>query len=148
MKNRRLRYSVSVVVIALLIGVTALGLWRARYSVWALTVHLANSADEISPQELKGLLDSGQRITLLDVREPWEWRIARLPGARLTPITHLEATIGQLDPEQPIVLYCRQGVRSMSALKRLRAAGFKHLRSLAGGIDRWATEIDPSLPRY
>jgi len=137
-----------VAALCLLVLGLAMAAWQARFELEALAVHTLYRSDEISPRELKALLDSGQPIALLDVREPWEWEIVRLPGARLTPITHFEDFVSSLDPQREIVLYCRQGVRSMRALKRLRAAGFQHVRSLAGGISRWATEIDPSLPRY
>lgn len=134
--------------VLLAVSLAAFALWRERYPLQALAVHVLYAGDEITPVELRRLLDSGAPVTLLDVREPWEWDIAHLSGARLTPITRLEEHIGRLNPDDHIVLYCKQGVRSMRALQRLRAAGFRNLRSLAGGIDRWRAEIDPALPAY
>jgi len=149
MKRRRSVRSVLVLAgLLLAMGVAGIALWQARFPLQALAVHVLYAYDEITPVQLKRLLDSGEPVTLLDVREPWEWNIAHLAGARLTPITHLEDYIGQLNPDDHIVLYCKQGVRSMRALKRLRAAGFRNLRSMAGGIDRWRADIDPSLPSY
>ena len=103
---------------------------------------------EVSGPELKQVLDSGHPVTLLDVREPHEWEIARIAGARLTPLSQFESFIPQLKKEDDIYLYCYKGKRSMTALKKLQEAGFKHLHSLAGGIDKWAAEIDKTMPRY
>ena len=106
------------------------------------------AAVSITPPELKGLLDSGRPITLLDVREPHEWQIARIHQARLTPLSHFDEFIPKLNKEEEIYLYCYKGVRSLTALKQLHAEGFRKLHSLTGGIDRWAQEVDPKMPRY
>jgi len=103
---------------------------------------------EISAPELKRILDTGQPITLLDVREPHEWDIARIAKARLTPLSSFETFIPELKPDEEIYLYCYKGKRSMTALQKLQERGFKRLKSLAGGIDRWSQEVDPSVPRY
>ncbi len=103
---------------------------------------------EVTAPELKRVLDAGKAITLLDVREPHEWEIARIGGARLTPLSQFESFIPQLKREDDIYLYCYKGKRSMTALKKLQEAGFKHLHSLAGGIDKWAVDVDPAVPRY
>jgi len=103
---------------------------------------------EVDGAELKQVLDEGRPITLLDVREPHEWEIARIQGARLTPLSKFEEYIPELSPEEEIYLYCYKGKRSMTALQKLQAHGFKHLKSLAGGIDRWSQDVDPSVPRY
>lgn len=103
---------------------------------------------EITPPALKNLLREAPSLTLLDVREPHEWEIARIDGAKLTPLSRFEEYIPELDPSADIYLYCYKGVRSMTALKRLREAGFKNLKSLSGGIDQWAREVDPEMPRY
>jgi adenylyltransferase/sulfurtransferase len=148
MKRPEIRRRVFLAAAALVLAAGALAAQQTVSTSVARWAHPGVADDEIAPGELKRLLDGGEPVTLLDVREPWEWEIARLPGARLTPITHIEDFIGSLDPDDRIVLYCKQGGRSMRAIERLRAAGFKHLRSLAGGIDRWEAEVDPSLPRY
>jgi adenylyltransferase/sulfurtransferase len=105
-------------------------------------------AVEISAADLKGVLASGKHVTLLDVREPHEWDINRIEPARLTPLSNFDQFIPELNPEEDIYLYCYKGKRSMTALQQLKDRGFKHLHSLAGGIDRWAEEVDPNMPRY
>jgi sulfur-carrier protein adenylyltransferase/sulfurtransferase len=103
---------------------------------------------EVSAAELKQVIDSGRPITLLDVREPHEWEINRIEPARLTPLSQFGQFISELNPEDDIYLYCYKGKRSMTALQQLQERGFKHLHSLAGGIDRWAKEVDPKMARY
>ena len=103
---------------------------------------------EISGADLKSILDGGKNVVLLDVREPHEWDIVRLDQARLMPLSQFEAFIPELNPDDEIYLYCYKGLRSMTALKKLKDKGFTKLHSLAGGIDTYAAEVDPSLPRY
>ena len=103
---------------------------------------------EISPRELKEKLDSDQQIVLLDVREPDEHAIAHLEGATLIPLNDLSQNTNQLDAETEIVTYCHHGMRSLHAAAFLYQSGFENVKSLAGGIDRWASEIDPALTRY
>ncbi len=82
------------------------------------------------------------------MRNPPEWAIARLPGARLLPLPELAARVHELSSADEIVVYCKTGVRSAQAAEFLRTAGFRKIAHLAGGIDRWAVEVDPSVPRY
>ena len=103
---------------------------------------------EISAADLKTIIESGQDVTLLDVREPHEWEINRIDPARLTPLSKFEEFIAELNPDDEIYLYCYKGKRSLTALKQLQEKGFKNLHSLAGGIDRWAEEVDPGMARY
>lgn len=107
-----------------------------------------DSALEIGGAELKRILDTGKPITLLDVREPHEWDIARIDKARLTPLSKFDSFIPELSPDDEIYLYCYKGKRSMTALKKLQERGFTHLKSLTGGIDRWSVDVDPKVPRY
>ncbi len=109
-----------------------------------------NSDIEISPPALAlRLAHAGaERVELIDVREPWEHAIVRLPGARLIPFGTLDHVMPDLDAARETVVYCHHGVRSLRAAERLRAAGFARVTSLAGGIDRWGMDVDPSLPRY
>ena len=107
-----------------------------------------DSAYEITGAELQKILAGGRPVTLLDVREPHEWDIVRIESARLAPLSNFENFIPELNAEDDIYLYCYKGKRSMTALKKLKEKGFTHLKSLAGGIDKWAEEVDPSLPRY
>jgi rhodanese-related sulfurtransferase len=86
---------------------------------------------------------------LLDVREPWEYTLASIPGSVLMPMGDVPSRAHQeLDPDQPIVVLCHHGMRSLSVTMWLREQGFEHVQSLAGGIDRWSRVIDPSVPRY
>jgi adenylyltransferase/sulfurtransferase len=103
---------------------------------------------EITVTELATLQREGRAPMLLDVREPVEWDIVHLEGATLIPLMTLPARVGELDPRAELVVYCHHGMRSLQAVEFLRAAGFSHARSLAGGIEAWAEEIDPSLNRY
>ena len=86
---------------------------------------------------------------LLDVREPWEYQTANLPGSVLMPMGEVPSRAHQeLDPDQPIVVLCHHGARSLSVTMWLREQGFEHVQSLAGGIDRWSRVVDPAVPRY
>jgi adenylyltransferase/sulfurtransferase len=110
----------------------------------------AELPDELSPVELKQLLDAGTDIDLVDIREPFEWRIANLEplGARLIPMGQLAARLEELRGDRPLVLYCHHGVRSARALAALRAAGIPRVSHLEGGIAAWTAQVDPSLRRY
>jgi molybdopterin/thiamine biosynthesis adenylyltransferase/rhodanese-related sulfurtransferase/molybdopterin converting factor small subunit len=103
---------------------------------------------ELTVKELQALQARGEDLVLIDVREPHEFEIARIPGARLIPLATLPERLAELDSSRPIVLHCHHGTRSMRALEMLRRAGFRKLRNLRGGIDSWSREIDPAVPRY
>ncbi len=105
----------------------------------------AVAVPEVTPAELAGRLGA---CTLVDVREPFELEIARLAGARHIPLGELSDRIGELDPGMDIVVLCRSGVRSATAVRLLLGAGFPRVRNLAGGILAWAETIDPTLARY
>ncbi len=104
----------------------------------------------ITPQELKRRLDQGDRPVIVDVREPHEWDISNLgpAGALLIPRGDLLQRMGELDTASETVVYCRSGARSADAIRMLRQHGFQKLLNLEGGINRWAAEVDPRLPRY
>ena len=106
------------------------------------------SGIEVTPAELRRVLDSGRPVVLVDVREVPEWNLVRLEGARLAPLSQLPGLVNALDPAADIVAYCHHGVRSLQAATFLRSVGLPNVRSLAGGIDRWAREIDPEMVRY
>ncbi|GBD32860.1 putative adenylyltransferase/sulfurtransferase MoeZ [bacterium HR33] len=108
----------------------------------------AVQASEITPAELEEALASGSSPILLDVREPFEWEICHLEGAKLIPLRELPGRLGELDGHREIVTYCHHGQRSMRALEILKAAGFSKVRSLKGGIDAWAREVAPEMTRY
>jgi adenylyltransferase/sulfurtransferase len=103
---------------------------------------------EISVAELAALRDRSPPPLLLDVREPFEWDIVRLPGATLIPLGELPARLGEIDGHRHVVTYCHVGARSRRAAELLRAAGFTNVRSLQGGIDAWAREVEPGMARY
>ncbi len=103
---------------------------------------------EVEPRALKAELDQGRRVLLLDVREPAEYQICRISGAKLIPLGTLPDHLKELDSAEDIVVYCHSGVRSGNATQFLRSAGFKRVRNLKGGIRAWTDDVDKSLPRY
>ena len=107
-----------------------------------------SQAMEYTVQEVASLLKSPAPPRLIDVREPSEWDIAHLEQAQLITQELLDEMLGGWPRETPIVCYCHHGVRSMSAAVFLRQQGFVNTRSMRGGIDAWAREVDPKLRRY
>jgi adenylyltransferase/sulfurtransferase len=103
---------------------------------------------EITPAQLAARLRNGDALDLIDVREPAEWQVARIEQARLVPLGTLPSVFSSLDPERDVVVHCKGGGRSARAVQQLRAAGFNRVWNLAGGIQRWSQEVDPSVPRY
>jgi len=103
---------------------------------------------EITPKELNELLQGGNNLTLIDVREPQELQISQLPNAELIPLGQLPGRLSELDSSKELVIFCRSGARSAYAVDVLRAAGFRKVRNLIGGINDWARQVDPSLPLY
>jgi molybdopterin/thiamine biosynthesis adenylyltransferase/rhodanese-related sulfurtransferase len=103
---------------------------------------------EITPRELAARLLEAADLDLIDVREPGEWAIAHLHGARLIPLGTLGAALGTLDRSREIVVMCRSGQRSASAAQQLQAAGFRNVKNLAGGILRWSDDVDARVPKY
>lgn len=108
----------------------------------------ANGIAAISVRELKASLDAGKAPFLLDVREPEEWEICKLPGAKLIPLGNLPERVSELDSADDIVAYCHTGMRSGRATAFLKQMGFAKVKNLTGGIDAWAEEIDPEVPKY
>jgi adenylyltransferase/sulfurtransferase len=102
---------------------------------------------EITPRELAVRLEAGD-VDLIDVREPHEWEIGRIEGARLIPLATLPETLQEIDGTREIVVHCKSGVRSAKAVRQLQAAGFRRVRNLAGGILRWSDDVDPTVPKY
>jgi sulfur-carrier protein adenylyltransferase/sulfurtransferase len=105
-------------------------------------------SDEVSPLAVKQWIDSGRGVSLLDVREPFEFRICRLEGAELLPLRELPRRFADLDKDAEYVVYCHTGVRSRTAVGMMKAAGFRKARNLTGGISAWADQVDPGMPRY
>ncbi len=102
---------------------------------------------QITVEELKGKVDQGEDIFILDVREPHEYQICNLNGY-LIPLGELPKRVHELDSSKEIVVHCQRGGRSQRALEFLLQAGFKKVKNLVGGIDAWAQRIDPKMPRY
>ena len=105
---------------------------------------------QISPAELAEKLRSKNPPRLLDVRQPDENAFAALPNSTLIPLGEIAARVDELEDwrDEEIVVYCHHGIRSLNAIAQLRHLGFTKLQNLAGGIDRWTTDVDPKLPRY
>ena len=103
---------------------------------------------EISVTELKQRLEASQPVELIDVREPYEYEIARIEGAKLIPLGELSERLDELPRDREIVVHCHSGIRSAHAVQLLDKAGLKRAANLVGGIDAWSIEIDPDVPRY
>jgi adenylyltransferase/sulfurtransferase len=103
---------------------------------------------EITATELKKMVEQRKPFVLLDVREPHEYRICRIPGSKLMPLGDMLKRMHELDPADEIVVHCRSGVRSARAVEWLMKAGFRRVHKLKGGILAWADQVDPSLPKY
>jgi adenylyltransferase/sulfurtransferase len=103
---------------------------------------------EITSVDLKQRLDRGDKLTLVDVREPNEYQINRIPGTKLIPLGEIERRLGELNPEDEIVVHCKMGGRSAKAADILRSKGFKRVLNLKGGILDWIDKVDPTQPKY
>lgn len=103
---------------------------------------------EITVEDLKARLDRKENFVLVDVREPFEWEIARIPGAILIPLGELPSRLSELNPSDELVIQCRSGGRSANAVQFLQEQGFSKVSNLAGGILAWSERIDSSVPRY
>jgi rhodanese-related sulfurtransferase len=105
------------------------------------------SIPEISPAEYLARRDQGENLTLLDVREEWELKVASVPGIVHIPMGQVAARLNELDPQKEIVVLCRSGRRSWDIAALLQQRGFRAV-NLAGGILAWSRDIDPSIPTY
>jgi len=102
---------------------------------------------EIEVNDLKKMLDDGRKPFILDVREPHEYEIANLNGT-LIPLRDLPSRLNELDSSREIVVHCKMGGRSRQAVELLKSAGFRRVKNLVGGIDKWSKDIDSSIPQY
>jgi adenylyltransferase/sulfurtransferase len=102
----------------------------------------------ITVKDLKAKLDRKEKFRLIDVREPYEWDICHIPGAKLIPLGQLPARLSELDSADEIVLQCKVGGRSARALRLLQEAGFAKLWNVEGGINAWAEQVDTNVPKY
>jgi rhodanese-related sulfurtransferase len=103
---------------------------------------------EVTPHEVEALIARGEKFLFVDVREPWEHQTARIEGAVLIPLREIPANLAPLARTGEVVLFCHHGMRSLDAALWLREQGVGGARSMTGGIERWAMEIDPLVPRY
>ncbi len=102
----------------------------------------------ITPKELAHRLGHGDELVLLDVREPHELEICRIQGSIAIPMSEISRRHVELDPDKPLVCICHHGIRSAHVASALARLEFAELYNLTGGIDRWATEVEPTMPRY
>jgi adenylyltransferase/sulfurtransferase len=111
-------------------------------------VQTPSNTDAIDAIQLKEKIDRGDKFTLIDVREPHEFQIGRIPGSTLIPLGELPKRLSELDPNAEIVAHCRSGARSQKAVDLLKQHGFKNVRNMTGGILAWSDKVDPSVPKY
>jgi adenylyltransferase/sulfurtransferase len=107
-----------------------------------------NIGQDITSVDLKARLDRGEKLRIVDVREPNEFQINRIPGAELIPLGEIPRRYAELDPEEEVVVHCKMGGRSAKAADFLRSVGFKRVLNLKGGILDWIDKVDPSQPKY
>lgn len=102
----------------------------------------------INPTELKSRLDKGEKLVLLDVREQWEYDLAKLNGSMLIPLGTLPQSLNKLDRDSEIICICHHGMRSADATNFLLQQGFQKVKNLVGGIDAWSAQVDRTVQRY
>ncbi len=107
-----------------------------------------NGIPEITARELKTLMDKKEKFVLVDVREPHEYQIGKIPGSKLIPLGEIAQRANELDTADNIIVHCKSGGRSVKAVQTLQKMGFKRLRNLKGGILAWSEDVDPSVPKY
>ena len=106
------------------------------------------TSESLTATELKAKMDNGDKFTLIDVREPYEYAIGHIPGSKLVPLGTVKERLHEFDTSDEIVLHCKSGKRSSEALQIFKQAGFKKLQNLQGGILAWSDDVDPSVPKY
>jgi adenylyltransferase/sulfurtransferase len=108
---------------------------------------MTNGIPQLTAKELKRRIDAGEQIYILDVREPWEHKVAQI-GGKLIPMNEIPQRLSELDREREIIVHCHHGVRSQRVAEFLQQSGFPRVVNLAGGIDAWSCEVDPTVPKY
>ena len=108
---------------------------------------MSQAIPQITVQELKRRIDAGDAPCVLDGREPWEHKIARI-GGQLIPMNEIPQRLSELDREREIVVHCHHGIRSQRVAEFLQQSGFTRVSNLSGGIDAWSLQIDPTVPKY
>lgn len=129
-------------------GVAAVAVALAPEAEACGSAQRSGPAIDVEPADVARWLAAGRRLRLLDVRTPAEHALVHLPGSLLIPLDELPARLGELDPDQPLVVYCHYGPRSRAAVELLRARGLGETWNLAGGIDAWSSRVDPAVRRY
>ena len=112
---------------------------------------LADLPYEITPGDVKKRLDAGEKLVLIDVREPGEHKICRVDGAELIPMNTVPQRVQEIEAlaeEALLVVYCHHGMRSLNTVSWLRKQGVANCISMSGGIEQWSMQIDPKVPRY
>ena len=102
----------------------------------------------ITAEQLSTQLGNGDKVVLLDVRDPWEYEICRLSGSLNIPMNEIAEKTNELDPDARTIVICHFGMRSMEVGNFLESAGFRDIVNLEGGLDAWAEQVDPDMPRY
>jgi adenylyltransferase/sulfurtransferase len=108
---------------------------------------LINGIPQITVKELKCRIDAGEDVNILDVREPWEQKLAQI-GGKLIPQNEVPRRLAEIDREREIIVHCHAGVRSQRIAEFLKQQGYPRVANLAGGINAWSVEIDPKVPKY
>ena len=121
---------------------------KAAPSVAEAILPLDSDTYTLAPSQLQEMISEGKPFILLDVREKWEYEIVHIEDAMLIPLGELPKRCREITPGVEVVVYCHWGMRSLDAAFLLQQLGFKSVKSLIGGIDRWAQEIDTQMPRY
>ena len=103
---------------------------------------------EITPREVKSMMERGEKFLFVDVREKWEFETSGIEGAVLVPMREISSNLTKFEEADNIVLFCHHGIRSLDAAAWLRSQEIPGAKSMAGGIDRWSAEIDANVPRY
>ena len=102
----------------------------------------------ITAEQLSTLLDNGEKVVLLDVRDPWEFEICKLSGSLNIPMNEIAGKTDELDPDARTIVICHFGMRSMEVGNFLESTGFRDIVNLEGGLDAWAEQVDQDMPRY
>jgi adenylyltransferase/sulfurtransferase len=121
--------------------------------ICGMAAHQAPAPDtkleEISATELNARRLRGDKLQIIDVREPHEFEIAQIPGTKLIPLGHVVGRMNEINPDVETIVHCKGGVRSAKAIAALKRAGFQgRLINLKGGITAWSEDVDPRVPKY
>jgi adenylyltransferase/sulfurtransferase len=108
---------------------------------------LMNGIPQLAVKELKRRIDAGEDVYILDVREPWEHKIAQI-GGKLIPQNEVPQRLAEIDRDREIIVHCHHGVRSQRIAEFLKQSGYARVTNLAGGINAWSEEVDPKVPKY